>query len=202
MSEPASRLPARPSLEQLRKQAKELLRAAHAGEGTAAARLRAVERRDRDRGDEQRAILADAQLALAREYGFASWERLVHHVRALAGSDEFSLKPLFRPVELRGDRPFVLANGSVARTDDVFRMFVAARAGDISTIKSLIARIPALALVEYNYTPPLHFAVREGHLDIVELLIDRGADVGGYRSYPFGDAYLTLAEDHEHHDVA
>jgi len=201
MSEPASRLPARPSLEQLRKQAKELLRAAHAGDSAAAARLQAVERRDSERRGPARAILADAQLAIAREYGLASWERLVHHVRELGG-DEFSLKPLFRPVALRGDRPFVLADGTVATTDDVFRMFVAARAGDLATIDSLIARTPALALVEYNYTPPLHFAVREGRLPIVERLVGRGADVGGYRSYPFGDAYLTLAEDHEHHDVA
>jgi hypothetical protein len=59
--DPAPRLPARPSLEQLRKRAKELLR----------------------RGDPRVACLADAQLILARELGFESWPRLVHHIQAI-----------------------------------------------------------------------------------------------------------------------
>jgi predicted enzyme related to lactoylglutathione lyase len=60
MPEPTSRLPARPSLEQLRKQAKERL-----------ATLRAVQ---------PSARLAEAQFALALDYGFESWPKLVHHV--------------------------------------------------------------------------------------------------------------------------
>jgi len=60
-------LPARPDLDQLRHQAKDLLQAAHRGEAAALARIRAVS---------DRLILADAQLALAREYGFTSWARL------------------------------------------------------------------------------------------------------------------------------
>ena len=60
-------LPARPDFDQLRHQAKDLLRAAQRSESAAAARIRAVS----DRLD-----LSSAQLALAREYGFASWARL------------------------------------------------------------------------------------------------------------------------------
>jgi hypothetical protein len=63
MPEPSSRLPARPSLEQLRKQARERLR--------------------QQRLTEPAATLAAAQFALAREYGFESWPRLVQHIRAL-----------------------------------------------------------------------------------------------------------------------
>ena len=55
-----SRLPARPSLEQLRKQAKERLTTLRAADPAAK--------------------LADAQFALAREYGFESWPKLVHFV--------------------------------------------------------------------------------------------------------------------------
>ena len=62
-----SGLPDRPDLDQLRRQARELLRAAAAGEPHAAGRLRAVS---------PRVTLSAAQLALAREYGFPSWTAL------------------------------------------------------------------------------------------------------------------------------
>src|SRR5687768_1147969 len=80
-------------------------------------------------------------------------------------------------------------------------MFVAARDGDVEGVRRLVARIPTLATVEYNYTPPIHFAVREGHRQIVEFLADRGADLA-YRSYPFQESLLTFAEDRGHEDVA
>jgi ankyrin repeat protein len=110
------------------------------------------------------------------------------------------LRPLIRPVELTAGRRWTLADGSVARTDDVYAMFVAARDGDLETVTHLATRTPALACVEYNYTPPIHFAVREGHRNIAEILLDHGADPA-YRSYPFQEALLTYAEDRGHHDV-
>jgi hypothetical protein len=69
----SSRLPARLSFEQLRKQAKDLLRQYRAGETTAVERFRRVAAVPR---------LADAQFLLAREYGFESWSQLKHHVEA------------------------------------------------------------------------------------------------------------------------
>ena len=60
MSEPFSPLPARPSIEQLRKRAKD--------------RLRVMRETDRV------AKLADAQFLLAREHGFDSWPKLVDHL--------------------------------------------------------------------------------------------------------------------------
>jgi ankyrin repeat protein len=60
-------LPVQTNLEQLRHQAKDLLRAAKAGDAEARARIGAVS---------DRLVLASAQLALAREYGFPSWRRL------------------------------------------------------------------------------------------------------------------------------
>lgn len=60
-------LPARPDLTQLRHQAKELLRAAKNGDTGAEARLRAVS---------NELNLSAAQLAMAREHGFASWTKL------------------------------------------------------------------------------------------------------------------------------
>ena len=62
-----SDLPGRPNIDQLRRQARELLRAAADGEPAALARIRAVSERE---------SLSAAQLAVAREYGFASWPAL------------------------------------------------------------------------------------------------------------------------------
>lgn len=60
-------LPARSDLNQLRRQAKDLLQAARRGQPDALARLRAVS---------GGVILDSAQLAVAREHGFASWAKL------------------------------------------------------------------------------------------------------------------------------
>jgi hypothetical protein len=62
-----SQLPDRPDLDQLRRQARELHRAAQLGETTSLQRLHAVS---------DKVTLSTAQLALAREYGFPSWRRL------------------------------------------------------------------------------------------------------------------------------
>jgi hypothetical protein len=62
-----SALPGRPDLDQLRRQARELLRAAAANEEEALRRIRAVS---------EKRTLSAAQLTIAREYGFPSWPRL------------------------------------------------------------------------------------------------------------------------------
>ena len=67
-------LPVRPDLDQLRHQAKDLLRAVRRGEADALAALR---RHHPRRPDPAGIRLADAQLVLARSYGVASWARLV-----------------------------------------------------------------------------------------------------------------------------
>jgi hypothetical protein len=74
MSDIPSRLPVRPSLEQLRKRAKDLLRAYRAGDTVAAERFRAVSQRL------EAITLTDAQFVVAREHGFESWAKLKHHI--------------------------------------------------------------------------------------------------------------------------
>ncbi len=78
---PSRSLPVRPDEAQLKRQAKDLLRALRAGEPGAVAELRehhpaAI--------DPTKATLADAQLALARSYQASSWPRLVQAVRLAA----------------------------------------------------------------------------------------------------------------------
>jgi len=63
-------LPAKPNLEHLQKQAKALLRKLQVGDVGASLKL------------------ADAQHALARDYGFASWPKLKEHVETLARERE------------------------------------------------------------------------------------------------------------------
>jgi hypothetical protein len=67
-------LPVRPNLEQLRHQAKDLLRAIRRGDKSAAEELR---KHHPERIDPGEARLADAQLTFARSYGLPSWPRLV-----------------------------------------------------------------------------------------------------------------------------
>jgi hypothetical protein len=91
MFDSTSHLPSRPSLEQLRKQAKELLKAYHAGDAAADVRFRACIKRFSASERPADAALADAQFVLAREYGFESWAMLVHHVLKLQPSDRLEL---------------------------------------------------------------------------------------------------------------
>jgi ankyrin repeat protein len=71
MSEPR-RLPANPSLEQLRKQARELLNDFRSGAPEAVAEVQRFERRP----DPATFALHDAQRVLARAYGYDSWSKL------------------------------------------------------------------------------------------------------------------------------
>ena len=86
-------LPARPDLGQLRHQAKDLLGAAQRGDPGAVARISAVS---------DRLILSSAQLALAREYGFASWARLKLEVER---RDILNRRDLPRLTGLLAERP-------------------------------------------------------------------------------------------------
>src|SRR5262249_42141458 len=79
-------LPERPSLEQLRKQAKEHLETLRAADSSA--------------------TLAAAQHALAREYGFDSWPKLVHHVESMQPANR-----LLQPADLRSDQKLLWSPG-------------------------------------------------------------------------------------------
>src|SRR4029453_12620148 len=73
-------LPARPSLDSLRKQAKRLARDAAAGNGEAIARVHAHLPRAKLPLSNR-----DAQLVIAREYGFVGWSDLTAEVQKRVG---------------------------------------------------------------------------------------------------------------------
>ena len=91
---PIRKLPVVPDLDQLKHQAKDLLRALHAGDAEAIAELRELHPDTISPGD---ANLADAQLALARSYQASSWPRLVQAVemaRAIWADDIGAVRDL------------------------------------------------------------------------------------------------------------
>lgn len=93
----AASLPARPSLEQQRTRAKDLLKAVRAGDAAALRRLRWSHPRLAQTALAALpglAKLADAQWVVARELGFSSWPALKAHIDALAGA-----QPRHRPFE-------------------------------------------------------------------------------------------------------
>lgn len=75
---PVRHLPVRPDLDQLHHQAKDLLRAVHAGDAAAIAEMREFHPGAIDLSASK---LADAQLVLARSYLAVNWTRLVHAVQ-------------------------------------------------------------------------------------------------------------------------
>jgi ankyrin repeat protein len=78
---PQRHFPVRPNLEQLKHQAKDLLRAINQGDASAVAELQQYHPENVEPGN---ARLTDAQLTLARSYGLASWPRLVLACRMTA----------------------------------------------------------------------------------------------------------------------
>jgi hypothetical protein len=175
-------LPARPSLDHLRHEARELLRAAQAGDPAAAGRIRAVSATP---------TLASAQLALAREYGFASWARLKTEVEART-TDLARLAAMFCEASIRdwtGRAARMLAANPELAGYDIATALVL---GDADRVRAEIARDPALATKVDARTgwTPLHVVCAsqwnrldpariDGLVAVARLLLDAGADPAG-----------------------
>ena len=104
-------------------------------------------------------------------------------------------------------RPHELATGANLsggrwRGEDVWQVLTAARDGDLAALRRLLDREPSLAAASYWYLPPLHFAVREGHLEAARLLVAAGADLTHRNALYGNDTLLQMAEDRGHEQVA
>lgn len=108
---PVRRLPVRPNLDQLKHQAKDLLRALHAGDPAALAELSEFHPSPVPPAD---AKLADAQLVLARSYQASSWPRLVQAVELVDAIWEDDLEAV-RALVTRN--PHLLHEHALIRTD-------------------------------------------------------------------------------------
>ena len=145
---PAPRpLPDSPDLDQLRKQAKDLLRAARAGDPTALTRFRSLPSLAHAGDDElARAPLAlhDAQSVIAREHGFPSWNALRERVEELTLGFDDAVREL---VEAATDGRSSRAERLLALHPRIAgaSFHAALVVGDVATVESHLARQPTLA---------------------------------------------------------
>jgi ankyrin repeat protein len=187
----ARQLPERPNLEQLKRQAKDLLHAARTREPAALARFRILPAfADKAEADPAFARLAlhDAQSVLAREHGFDSWGTLRDRV------EEVSLEfggALERFLEAATDSRSDRAERLLAQHPGIARasFHAALLLGDAALIEQQLAARPSLATERGGPRgwEPLHYVchtalgarseLREaGLVAIARQLIARGAD--------------------------
>ena len=160
---PSPSLPDAANIEWLRKHAKQ--------------RLRELRQTDPS------AKLADAQLALARHYGFSSWRALKAHIDSLTvegrlfdaarSGDVGTLTALLdeHPGELHARaKPY-------AQT----LLHPAAHNGHLAVVDLLLTRgLDANVRERGDNTCAMHWAAAAGHLDVVRRLADAGGDVIGH----------------------
>ncbi|HKQ48846.1 MAG TPA: ankyrin repeat domain-containing protein, partial [Phycisphaerae bacterium] len=136
MSKP---LPPHPNLEWLKKRAKDQL--------------------DELRASKPEAQLSEAQLAVARDYGFPSWRKLKAHVEQSRGRED-SAAAVIRPDD-----------------SDLVRLLAAAESGDIETVAEILDRRSELANARGpDGKTPFHAAAWSNVPQLAVLLLAAGGD--------------------------
>ena len=124
--------------------------------------------------------LPHARLVVARQSGFDNWQQLVSVVgpgdepstgTRSAVPERFTpdIGPgMIQPIEMKAGLRVKLQDESHVTTTQVWDTLTCSRNGDFEQLRELVAAQPGLVLCDYNYMAPLHLAVREGHLAIVQ----------------------------------
>jgi len=193
-------LPARPDLDQLRHQARELLRAAQRGDPEATTRIHAVS---------EQIILSSAQLALAREYGFASWAKLKLEVER---RDVLNSRDLSRLTTLLAEHPELAtsqlehwadrANGEPLGYVTMMRFnhdrlgLPAELPGTGAIARALIeAGAPVNGRLRDKETP-LITAASYGDAEVAQVLVDAGAAIDAVSAPDSGGVPSGTALEH------
>jgi ankyrin repeat protein len=163
---PTRALSDRPDLDQLKRQAKELLDAFHADDASAIAEV-AAHYRD---ASPSSFALHDAQLVLARAYGFESWPKLKAFVD---GATDQRLRAAVREGDLSAVRAMLHARPELAARSNALHVAVTNRAPDL--VRVLMAHGANARVGIYPHreaTSPLTVAIERGYDDIVAIIRD------------------------------
>jgi ankyrin repeat protein len=196
---PVQELPSNPSIENLRKQAKTLRNAVRANDRNAVARVRKFNPTPEDARKEFQ--LSDAQLVVARSYGFLSWAKLKQYVEVV---ERHTFVPSESEIESAADqfvrlacldyqsdrverheraRELLAAHPSLA----VENIFSASTVGDFATVTRMLQEEPTLATTRggpHNWEPLLYASysrlnstnAAHSTLEVAHILLKHGAD--------------------------
>lgn len=190
---PSRDLPVRPNLDQLKHQAKDLLKAYRRGDAQAAADFASFHP---EKVTPTRAKLADAQLVLARRYHASNWTRLVQCcelINAIWDDDRATLERLVKA------HPNLLEDTADIRGDEWGPPLRAAatleRRGILRTLEELAARGLAYALDRAGLRPRLQEALAGAAYTLnvrdTEFMLRMGAEVRPGASTPVETAIAT-----------
>lgn len=193
-------LPDQPSLENLKKQAKRLHKAASAGDTAALARVGPYF------GDPSAISLQQAQLVIARDYGFSSWTRLKQHIESNAGGSETTEQVANRFLDLaslhygpdnsRGAGDFKQAADLLAAHPQIagHSLHTAAAAGNAAALQQILASNPGSVDQKggpFQWTPLMYAAYARvpgvSTLSTGKALLAAGADPNAH--YMWGGTY-------------
>jgi ankyrin repeat protein len=96
---------------------------------------------------------------------------------------------MIKPPELDSDEGGVVWNALTASDE-----------GDVDALRRLLERDSRLSRAEYWYTPAIHFSVREGRREAVQVLLDAGADPEWNGLYD--GSLIVMARDRGHAEIA
>lgn len=187
-------LPASPNLEQLKKQAKTLLKGHQAADPDVFKQIQEHHPRWRQSSaaaiQKSKFMLSDAQLVIATQYGFENWAKLKAHV----------LRSPAVPADVNALRD-AAGRGDLAQLNtllDAHPELINERGGRgmRTALHEAVGgqHEPAVQLLlergadpnvrcDGDYAMPLHFAAEKQHFPIIRLLIEHGADPVGTGDY-------------------
>jgi ankyrin repeat protein len=190
-------LPSRPNLEQLKNQAKSLLKRYRAAVPEALARVRENHPRWQDSSDavlaSARLTLADTQLVIANEYGFKNWPALKAHV--LSQQANSSIDATVRAFQDAAGRGDLSQLDALLRADPGVLNETAGPGVRTALHRAVFGKSEAGVkfLLEHGADPnircegdnayPLHFAAEKQLFPIIRLLIEHSADPIGEGDY-------------------